>query len=255
MKVTKEQFNEAIIEACKEISDEVANNKNNFLHEYRPHTYNNGKKVSINEVNAKTLLQRHSGNGYIVISPCHAYTEYGISPDDPRRDEKAAEENNKRIRKLIVQIKNSGYSYTPVYGGFIEGMDTDYPQIVYERSFVIYNQDRNGNTGDIRKLFDFGVALSKEYNQDSFLFKSPDNDPQWITKDGKVESSFKGTATFNDYSQEFFTDLHKNTQKYKGQSDRRPTRFSFTEAYINPAPQCYPERVVRAMSGEVFLTR
>lgn len=41
----------------------------NFLHETRD-TFNNAPMVSINEVNAKSMIDRHSKDGYIIISPC-----------------------------------------------------------------------------------------------------------------------------------------------------------------------------------------
>ena len=60
---------------------------------------------------------------------------------------------------MIEQIKQSGYSYTPVYGGFIENIGTDNEQNVYERSFVIYNNKKGGENGDIRNLLEFGKQL------------------------------------------------------------------------------------------------
>ena len=65
---------------------------------------------------------------------------------------------------------------------------------------------------------------------------------------------FSGNTSFNDFSQEYFTDLHKNTDKYAKDNNRKPTRFSYVESYINPAPQCYSERHIRSLNGEIFLT-
>jgi hypothetical protein len=58
-------------------------------------------------------------------------------------------------------------------------------------------------------------------------------------------------ATFNDITQEYFTDLNKNTSN-KIKSDSTPTRFTFTETYIPLKPQNYSEGVVRYYKGEQF---
>lgn len=228
--------------------------RNNFIYEYKPNTANNADMVSINEVNAKTMLQRHGENGFIVISPCRGYSDFNINPNEPNAQQKLAEFNNKRIKSIISQIKQSGYSYTPVYGGFIENIGTENEENVYERSFVIYNEKRGGESGNITKLIEFGKDLAKQYNQDSFLLKAPGEKPKYITKDGDVDMEFSGNTSFNDFSQEYFTDLHKNTHKYRNDVNRKPTRFSYVESYVNPAPQCYSERHVRGLNGEIFLT-
>lgn len=228
--------------------------RKNFIHEYKPSTCNNAELVSINEINAKTMLQRHGDSGFIVISPCRGYSDFNIDPSDKSAKQKLSEINNDRIRQMIAQIKNSGYSYTPVYGGFIENIGTKDEESVYERSFVIYNKKRDGSEGDMNDLVKFGQSLARQYNQDSFLVKANGQRPKYITKDGDIDMEFSGNTSFNDFSQEYFTDLHKNTDKYSNIPNKKPTRFSYTESYINPGPQCYSERHVRSLNGEVFLT-
>lgn len=228
--------------------------RKNFIHEYKPSTCNNAELVSINEINAKTMLQKHGDSGFIVISPCRGYADFKLDPNNAQSKQKLSEINNQRIRQMISQIKSSGYSYTPVYGGFIENAGTKDEESVYERSFVVYNKRRDGSEGDMKKLIDFGQALAKEYNQDSFLVKEKGEKPKYITQDGDVDMEFSGNTSFNDFSQEYFTDLHKNTDKYANNTNRKPTRFSYVESYVNPAPQCYSERHVRSLNGEIFLT-
>ena len=201
---------------------------NNILEEYRGSTYNYGKIVSINENNIKRIISTHSDNGYIVISPC-----------------------SEGSRSMIEDIKQSGFSYTPIYGGFKE-KGTDQETTVYERSFIVSNKDKRGNNYDFDKLFNFGIEICRKYNQDSFLVQAPGENPKYIKQDGSVDFEFSGGKVFNDISQEYFTDLHKNTHKSGDVSNRKPTRFSFTEAYVNPQPQCYSERHVRWINGEVF---
>lgn len=226
---------------------------NNFLSEYREGTYNKASLVSINENNVKRMIATHSSDGYIVISPCRGGADFNINPQDNQYSaDKLAHINNKRVKEMIQDIKSAGYSYTPTYGGFIENKGTADETSVYERSFIIYNKNRNGQSGDFKDLYDFGLKLCCKYNQDSFLVQAPNDKPKYITKNGEVDFEFDGGKVFNDVSQEYFTDLHKNTDKFGDISNRKSTRFSFTEAYVNPKPQCYSERHSRWCNGEVF---
>ena len=226
---------------------------NNFLSEYRGRTSNHGDIVSINENDIKRIISTHSDNGYIVISPCRGGSDFGINPETSQHEyDKLANINKKRIMSMVDDIKQSGFSYTPTYGGFKENLGTDKETTVYERSFIVYNKDKRGNNRDFNDLFDYGLNMCCKYNQDSFLVQAPGENPKYIKQDGNVDFEFSGGKVFNDVSQEFFTDLHKNTHKNGDISRSKPTRFSFTEAFVNPKPQCYSERHVRWANGEVF---
>lgn len=124
---------------------------------------------------------------------------------------------------------------------------------VYERSFVVYNHHKDGRVGDFDELYDFALEMCNKYNQDSILVKSPDGNPEYVTKEGNVVFRFGGDASFSDLSQEYFTGLHKNTHTGADIPDGEPARFSFLESYVNPAPQCYGERYSRYRNGEIFL--
>lgn len=227
----------------------------NFLNEcYSESTFNNADLVSLNEVNARSLIDRHSKDGYVIVSPCRSGIDFGLDPSNEAQRNKLNQINNERIKKMVSLIQSSKYSYTPTYGGFIENQGSENEEVVHERSFVIYNYDKKGNIGDFNELKEFALELGKKFNQDSVLVKAPDGKPEYLKPDGSLDISFSGDVSFNDVQQQFFTDLHKNTQG-KMKDGSRPTRFSFVECYINPAPQCYSERVSRAYRGEVFLSR
>lgn len=226
---------------------------NNFLNEYRENTKNNGKLVSINENNIKRIISKHSDNGYVVISPCRGGSDFGLNPKNSKYEsDKLAQINRKRVKSMINDIKQTGFSYTPTYGGFIENFGTDQEENVYERSFIVYNKDKFGNDCDFNDLFNFAIDMCRKYNQESVLVQAPGDKPKYIKQDGSIDYEFDGGKVFNDISQEYFTDLHKNTNKNGDISGRKPTRVSFTEAYVNPKPQCYSERHVRWANGEVF---
>lgn len=92
----------------------------NFINDYRD-TFNNAPLVGMNETSAKSVFERYSANGFIIVSPCESYE------DD--------ELNIERIRDMIFQIKSLKYAYMPVYA-LMETAKEDY---MYEKSFVIFN--------------------------------------------------------------------------------------------------------------------
>lgn len=233
-----------------ELMQKMGNYPNNFLNEIKGSTENNAPMVSLNELNAKSLIDKHSKEGYVIVSPCKGAEFFGI---DKENKQKLAELNKDRIKEFINILKSTGFSYTPVYGGFIENKDTDAEESVYERSFIIYPYDKHGKLRDFKELYDFALEMCKKYSQDSVLIAKPNENPKYVTKDNKVDKEFNGKTSFNDISQEYFTDLRKNTHKYD-MTDRTPTRFSFTECYINPAPQSYSERHIRFLNGEKFIS-
>lgn len=226
--------------------------KGNFLSEYRENTNNTADLVAINELNAKSLISRHSKDGYCVVSPCRGYADFGLTPDKDK--EKLANINRQRVKDIIELIKDKGFSYTPVYGGFVENQGEDNEEVVYERSFIIYPFTKGGERVDFTELKAFAVGLGKRFNQDSVLVKEPNAPARYVDKDGNTDFELGDNVVFNDIAQTYFTDLHKNTGKFGDISNRKPTRFSYIESYINPAPQCLSERHCRHLNLEIFLS-
>lgn len=246
----------SLINECINNFEKTELGRGNFLHEcYSEKTSNKANMVSIDEANAKSLLDKHSKNGYVVVSPCRGYADFNLDPNKKEDREKLNNINNGRIKELISMLKSSDFSYTPTYGGFIENAGSEDEEHVYERSFIIYNYHRDGSVGDFSELKSFALEIANKFNQDSVLVKSPEGKPEYVTKDGEVEFGFDGDVAFNDMKQTYFTDLHKNAHKFSDMGQRKPTRFSFVECYVNPAPQCYGERVSRSRNGEIFLSR
>lgn len=65
---------------------------------------------------------------------------------------------DKSDHELELEIKNSVYSYSRVYG----------VNDSYEPSFIVYCKDRNGELIDFEDLFEFGVKLCKKNNSRRF---------------------------------------------------------------------------------------
>ena len=238
--MTESQFNHIINNGNMPLLNEVYD------------TANKSKLISLNEVNARSLVNRHSQNGYAIISACRGKDEFGLS-DSVAGTNKHNQINVQRTKELISDVQKHGFSYTLSYGGFIENKGTDKETNVYERSVVVYAEKRDG-TANPEELFNFAIEECNKFNQDSVLIKMPNDVPKYYKKNGDIDMTFPNDIKFNDLSQIYFTDLHKNTER-KMKQGSKPTRFSFTESYIAPKPQCYSEGHIRYMRGERFLQR
>lgn len=205
-------------------------NETNCDSVYTPFVYEDRKLEPFNEA-LYQLLDKHSENGYIIVSLCN-------DEDDC-------------VRKLITILKKSPWSYMPVYGGFIENKGEENETVVYEKSFMIFNYDKKGSPNKLDDLFNFGVELSEKFNQDSFLYHEPGKKPTYY-KYGKHISVFSDKMKFNDYAEMYFTGLHQNTHEYSG-IPAKVTRFKFIGCYANPKPQVVCTRFMRDKAGEIFL--
>ena len=206
----------------KQLKDYVnENHERNFLSDYRTSCKNNAPLVSLNRSNAKRMFEKHSIDGFIIISPCRGYADFDIDVEDKDARQQLNTINSKRIRDMIIQIIiDTEYSYMPVYGEFIENIGTDNEKKVYEKSLIIFNHDKDGNEFNLYQLFELGVNLSKQFNQD--------------------------------YTKQYWNNLPKNTMKYKDETHCN-ANSSFTDCYVNPAPQNFSERYSRYMNQEIFI--
>ena len=205
-----------------------ATNKN-FLSDNYPHTFNNAPLLSITDNRAKTLFDKYSTYGFIVIG-------YGDSDFD-------------RIKEMISTVKSQKYSYMPIYGSFNENPGGENETQTFEKSFVIfnYNNKQDCEVGKFSELFDFAIELAQQFNQDRFLYCEPNKNLKYTKTDGTIIAEYETDTTFNDLTKEYWTDLHQNRHQ-------PPTQSTFTGCYINPAPQCYSERHVRYLTGEIFVS-
>ena len=215
--------------------------KKNFLLETVNISQNNSSMIPLNEISVDRLLGKHYDAGFIIISASR------------NPEEASNHENNEKTKELANDIRNKGYSYMPVYGGFIENVGSDNEKEVYESSFLIFNFDRKGEQLDYKDLYDFGLELTNKYQQESFLSKEPGGSTKFITGDNKVDGVFNGDIKINDLADKYFTSLVKTKNMDSDQDNRRDSRFSFTKTYINPRPVTYNERIMRDMKGEIFL--
>ena len=153
------------------------------------------KEIIFEGNNLTRFIGTHIKKGFAIVSAC--------------RGEKTEQENNIRTNELKALIKNAGFSFKEVAGGFIENKGTSNEKEVHEKSFVIYNFKQGGKEANKGELLRFAMQMCKRYNQDSILYREKGDKPRYYTKNGKVDSTFKNKFIFNDKQQEYFTDLKK----------------------------------------------
>lgn len=95
---------------------------------------NQNKPVRIDEITIDRLLNKHGKEGLINISA--------------NRSDLSQAENIINTKSLIADLKDSGYSYLPTYGGYRgkDGVEDD-----YEPSFIVFNKT-NGEKRDFEEL-------------------------------------------------------------------------------------------------------
>jgi len=171
------------------------------------------------------------------------------------------EQNLKRFAKLKKIVKDAGYSYIPVKGGYLENLpddsDDDYVEVMengeavkkrqaYENSLIIFPFNGGEDVKSDKELFDFGLELIQydpvqqdsngnfigdpadveSFGQDSFLYKDADSKAAYYLKDGSKDFDVGNNYILNDAFAQYFTQLARSN----GLKDK--DKFTFTEAFI-----------------------
>lgn len=186
------------------------------------------------------------------------------------RGELTDSQNLKRFEKIKSIVNDSGFSYIPVKGKFMEEKSH---KVVYENSLIIFPKGRDreflrGNrviTDD--DLFKFGLELiqydpiqqNKEgefvgddpsdvesFGQVSFIFKGENSKVETYDKNGEKDCELGNKFFLNDDLQDYFTQLFK--------SSGRPNegKFIFTETYMTAEPLSLEARHSRYLKGELL---
>lgn len=186
----------------------------------------------LNESSLNRVSSGHNNIGFVIISAS--------------RGNKSAQENNNNYKELKRKVKELGYSFVPVFGGFVENGTDE----VFEQSLQVYPI----SSTVISKEYDFDkfqedmINLAKKYEQDAILIKRPDKNPMFYDcKNNKWTDEFSG-ITYNDLMQKYFTSL----KKWKSSYDKgNPQRFSYVESYMRVQPETIMEAAKRGYSGEL----
>lgn len=205
------------------------------------------KKRRLTEAGINRIMS-HGKDGFIIISAdrsaleswdenpnCSLTQEYRAWLQDTQHEDSEEsvgeflkQRNNYARKELNDQIKQSGFSYSPVYGGYKDkGSDT----ASFEPSYIVYNHDRQGNAGDFDKLRQLAIQWCKEFKQESVYIQAPDEAPNYYDCDGnQCNASSSQQFKFNDLDQEYFT-----TTKRKKSNDRKQFTADINFESVNRA--------------------
>ena len=158
-----------------------------------------------------------------------------------RRRNKAAD------KALLNDIKEAGYSYTPVFGGY---RMKETGEESHEPSYVVYCYDRNGQQLDFQDLLQFGLKMCLKYSQESVYVQAPGKPPVYLDYNGnQVNSTSSNDFKFNRDQEEYFT----TTSRDKSHPQRFTADIVFENMYIPIRPGDYNENMRRRKSGEYIL--
>lgn len=234
---------------------------------------NGNKPVLLEKITLDRIINKHGNNGLIIVSA--------------NRTDMPKERNEEKTRELITDLRNSGYSYLPVYGGY---KSPDGVEDEYEPSFLVFNHTTDGENGDFEDLKKLALYLCGKYEQHSVCVKEPNKPPVYLNKNGEKENKRESNIVYkNDAKQQAFTSLkskeavdkemkekliakyksycHKNNlpltkdgfeqfyNEHLNDVERIGRRWtydiSFDECYVNPMPCQLTERLCRV--GEIMI--
>ena len=179
----------------------------------------------VNEDVVSRLLNIHEKTGYIIITA--------------QSEKHTAEQNISMQKKLLKEIKDSGFSYKTkgISGGSLEDDGTykdgskKFKKIDGEKSIIVFCKKTDGTNGDINELKKLGIKWAKDYDQHSFYFKHPNNQPLWIGADGIPRNSFQRKIKINSDLETFYTNLNggkTGNTPIKGKMPKADKRFATT---------------------------
>lgn len=240
-------INESIARVLKDEKSKATCLKEDVMRRFYGITSNGHKPMLCERINLDRIIKKHGRNGYIIISA--------------NRSDESEERNTEHTKMLYDEIKKSGYSYLPAYGGYrgTDGVEDD-----FEPSFLVFNYDTKGNSKDFSILYNLALKWCGEHEQESVMIKAPNEPPKHINADGYKVNDFEGDRVWkNDKNQMFFTSMKPRNEIDPDNPSRRFTldigygkREDDEELnegiYINPAHCTLNERQRR--HNEIFLS-
>ena len=209
----------------------------------------------LTEASLHRVLTKYYNLGFIIISAersCEAEQGRKCTEEEANAQTDANRNNEQQIKK---DIRRAGFGFVPSYGGFREEVvdpETGETRLVDnpkpEASFIVPARGaQKGAEDDHEQLKELGITLAQKYNQDSFLYKPPNNVDRrayYITQGGEIDMTFDDVVA-NDLAQIYFTRLRKSS------TDRR---FSLTENFVLYIPEPpVDDAEARRRYGEIFI--
>lgn len=198
--------------------------------------------VLIEGITVDRIMKKHGDNGFVILSA--------------NRSDKDEDYNTKATQSLISDLKNSGFSYLPSYGGY-RGPDDVVDS--YEPWFIVFNYNGKGEPQDRNELYSFALEMCGKYEQTSVYVNAPGEAPNNLNRNGKkVNKHSSKNYVKNDLSQESYTSLSSPKEIEDNMSKGLQVGGRFTSdiqfenrMYVNPMPCQLSERMRR--KGEIMI--
>lgn len=136
----------------------ITSPKENVMERFYGISDNKYQPVLLKEITLDRIIHKYGAHGFVYIS---------TGKDNIHKI------NDSNIRKLIHEIRNSGYSYLPTYVGNRNketGVSADYE---FEPSFIVFNYTGNGEHVEFSTFHSFVSSLCDKYAQHSVMNKYP----------------------------------------------------------------------------------
>lgn len=177
---------------------------------------NKASFIELKEVSFSRVVDFHSKNGYAIISAS--------------RGENTDAQNKKLDKDLKKDISSAGWTFTPIYGGFVEtNKETGEKKNVVERSFLIYNHNRKNDKLSFEDLKNFAIEMCGKYQQEAIFVADPNEDSAaYFDADGDETFKLDKKITVRNALQEFFSTLNRS----KKNVDRNKFTFKQVECCV-----------------------
>jgi len=177
---------------------------------------NKSTYVELKEVSFSRVVDFHSKNGYAIISAS--------------RSENTDAENKKLDKQLKQDIAFAGWTFTPIYGGFVEtNKETGEKTNVVERSFLVYNHNRKNKKLSFEDLKSFAIEMCEKYKQEVVFIADPKAESAaYFDADGDETFKLDKKITVRNALQEFFSTLNRS----KKNVDRNKFTFKQVECCV-----------------------
>lgn len=130
--------------------------KENVMEHYYGISSNGHKPMQVEGTTIDRIIERYGKDGYVVVSA--------------RRGDESEEWNTSHTQVLYTDIKRSGYSFLPMYGGYC---GTDGEEEGFEPRFIVFNHNRKGRILDSTRFYQLARGWGNRlHTQDPATVKS-----------------------------------------------------------------------------------
>lgn len=139
--------------------------------------------TKLDEARLSRILKHIYDNEICFISAC--------------RGENTNKQNTAETKRLETDVRNLGYGFIQIIGGYTENSGTPLEKEVYESSIVVINTLKQ-NDFDKEMLY-----LCGKYKQECVLLKSDEHETAWYDKDGNRVSPVLSNLSIHDFEKGF----------------------------------------------------